>query len=37
MAEQLAVARSISESFVGRELTVLVEGAANARDLEKAR
>jgi ribosomal protein S12 methylthiotransferase len=36
MAEQHQVARAISQSFVGREIKVLVEGEANARDLEKA-
>jgi ribosomal protein S12 methylthiotransferase len=33
MAEQLKVARSISESFLGRELRVLVEKAARAEEL----
>jgi ribosomal protein S12 methylthiotransferase len=33
MAAQRAVAREISGAFVGRELTVLVEGEARARDL----
>ena len=36
MAEQLKVARSISESFVGREIRVLVEKQANASDLHQA-
>ena len=36
MAEQHKVARAVSESFVGRELHVLVEGAASARELQKA-
>ena len=36
MAEQLKVARSISESFVGREIRVLVEKQANAKDLQQA-
>lgn len=36
MAEQHQIARSISESFVGRELKVLVEGEASARELQKA-
>ena len=30
------MARAVSESFVGRELKVLVEGEANARELQKA-
>ncbi len=36
MAEQHKVARAVAESFVGRELRVLVEGAASARELQKA-
>jgi len=36
MAEQLKVARQISESFVGREINVLVEKEANARELQTA-
>src|SRR5687767_1820390 len=36
MAEQLKVARSISESFVGREIRVLVEKEARAADLNQA-
>ena len=36
MAEQLKVARSISESFVGREIRVLVEKQALAEDLTTA-
>jgi ribosomal protein S12 methylthiotransferase len=36
MAEQHRVARAVSESFVGREIGVLVEGAATARQLQKA-
>jgi ribosomal protein S12 methylthiotransferase len=35
MAEQLKIARSISASFVGRELEVLVERKAHWRDLPK--
>ena len=34
MAEQLKVARSISECFVGREMRVLVEKAARAAELQ---
>jgi ribosomal protein S12 methylthiotransferase len=34
MAEQLKVARSVSESFLGRELRVLVEKPARANDLQ---
>ena len=37
MAEQHKIAREISASFVGREMTVLVEGAANARELQNIR
>jgi ribosomal protein S12 methylthiotransferase len=37
MAEQHQVARAVSQSFVGRELKVLVEGAASARQLRAAR
>ena len=36
MAAQHGIARKVSESFVGRELKVLVEAAATARDLQKA-
>ena len=36
MAEQHKVARAVSESFVGRELKVLVEGAASAKQLRAA-
>ena len=36
MAEQLKVARQISESFVGREIKVLIEKEANARELQTA-
>lgn len=36
MAEQLKVARSISESFVGRDIRVLVEKQARAEDLSQA-
>ena len=36
MAEQLLVARSVSESFVGKEIKVLVEGEASAKELRKA-
>ncbi|HTY88769.1 MAG TPA: 30S ribosomal protein S12 methylthiotransferase RimO [Candidatus Acidoferrum sp.] len=36
MAEQHKIARQISESFVGRELRVLVEGRANAKQLQQA-
>jgi len=36
MAAQLAVARAVSESFVGREIKVLVEGEASAKELKKA-
>jgi len=36
MAEQHQVARAVAESFVGREIKVLVEGAATARELQKA-
>jgi ribosomal protein S12 methylthiotransferase len=36
MAEQLKVARGISESFVGREIRVLVEKQANVSDLQQA-
>ena len=37
MAEQHKVARRISESFVGREIKVLVEGKANAKQLRDAK
>ncbi|MBM3846284.1 MAG: 30S ribosomal protein S12 methylthiotransferase RimO [Verrucomicrobia bacterium] len=37
MAAQHAVAREISEGFMGRRLKVLVEGAANAAQLKQAR
>ena len=36
MAEQLKVARQISASFVGREMTVLVEAPARPADLRAA-
>ncbi len=36
MAAQHEVAVQVSESFVGRELTVLVEGEANAKQLQSA-
>ena len=36
MAAQHKVAVSVSESFVGREIKVLVEGEANAKQLESA-
>ncbi|MEP6662688.1 MAG: MiaB/RimO family radical SAM methylthiotransferase, partial [Verrucomicrobiota bacterium] len=36
MAEQLKVAREISQSYVGREIKVLVEKEANARELQNA-
>lgn len=36
MAEQLKVARHVSESFVGRELKVLVESEASAKELRNA-
>ena len=36
MAEQHAVATSVAQSFVGRELKVLVEGKASAKELQKA-
>lgn len=36
MAEQLKVSRSISQSFVGREIRVLVEKEANAKELQQA-
>jgi ribosomal protein S12 methylthiotransferase len=36
MAEQLKVARAVSESFVGREIRVLVERQANSKDLQQA-
>ena len=35
MAEQLKVAQRISESFVGREINVLIEKEANARELSR--
>jgi ribosomal protein S12 methylthiotransferase len=37
MAAQLEVARGVSESFVGRELKVLIESEAGARELREAR
>jgi ribosomal protein S12 methylthiotransferase len=37
MGEQLKVARHVSESFVGREIKVLVEGEASAKELQKAK
>ena len=36
MAAQRAVARQVSESFVGRTINVLVEGEATARQLQGA-
>lgn len=36
MAEQRRIAREISQSFVGREIKVLVEGAADMKQLENA-
>ncbi|MGA3285012.1 MAG: 30S ribosomal protein S12 methylthiotransferase RimO [Verrucomicrobiota bacterium] len=36
MAEQHKIARQVSESFVGREIKVLVEGKANAKQLQDA-
>jgi ribosomal protein S12 methylthiotransferase len=36
MAAQHKIARQISESFVGREIKVLVEGQANAKQLQSA-
>jgi ribosomal protein S12 methylthiotransferase len=36
MAAQRLVARRVAEAFVGRELKVLVEGAASAKELQKA-
>ena len=36
MAAQHKIARQVSESFVGRELKVLVEGKADARQLQQA-
>ena len=36
MAEQHKIARQISESFVGREIKVLVEGRADAKQLQAA-
>jgi ribosomal protein S12 methylthiotransferase len=36
MAEQHKIARQISESFVGREIKVLVEGRANEKQLRQA-
>jgi ribosomal protein S12 methylthiotransferase len=36
MAEQLKVAREISQSFVDREIKVLIENEANARELQNA-
>jgi ribosomal protein S12 methylthiotransferase len=36
MAAQLKVARQVAESFVGRELKVLIEGEASAKELQKA-
>ncbi len=37
MAAQLSVARQVAESFVGREMRVLVEGEASAKELRNAR
>ncbi|MGA2030358.1 MAG: 30S ribosomal protein S12 methylthiotransferase RimO [Verrucomicrobiota bacterium] len=36
MSEQHKIAREVSESFVGREIKVLVEGEANAKQLQNA-
>jgi ribosomal protein S12 methylthiotransferase len=36
MAEQHQVARAVSESFVGRELRVLIESEASAKELKQA-
>ena len=36
MAEQHKIARQVSESFVGREIKVLVEGTANTKQLQDA-
>ncbi len=36
MAAQHKVAVAVAESFVGRELNVLIEGAASAKELQKA-
>ena len=36
MAEQHKIARQVSESFVGREIKVLVEGMANEKQLQQA-
>src|ERR1039457_1075033 len=36
MAEQHEVAKRVSESFVGRTIKVLVEGEANAKQLQSA-
>ena len=36
MAEQHKIARQVSESFVGREIKVLVEGSADAKQLQDA-
>ncbi|HEX3625084.1 MAG TPA: 30S ribosomal protein S12 methylthiotransferase RimO [Verrucomicrobiae bacterium] len=36
MAEQRKIAREISQAFVGREIKVLVEGKADAKQLENA-
>jgi len=36
MAEQHKIARQVSESFVGREIKVLVEGKANEKQLQQA-
>ena len=36
MAEQLKVARHVSQSFVGRDINVLVEGSADAKQLQNA-
>ena len=36
MAAQHKVAVAVAESFMGRELTVLIEGEAGAKELQKA-
>ena len=36
MAAQMKVARQVAESFVGREIKVLIEGEASAKELRNA-
>jgi ribosomal protein S12 methylthiotransferase len=36
MAEQLKVAQSVAQSFVGREIRVLIEKQASSKDLQQA-